>query len=151
MIILDATAIIGVLDENKADYEVIRQDKPIRSVKDAEGYYDVSKAAPTIVLETDRGLVAYIKSANSGKISFPKLRQVLGCTEIKLASPDSVRQKLGCDVGSVPIVGLSLPTVFDDSLLAFDYVYGGIGDVYLTLRIAPADVKRLNCVIATVK
>lgn len=54
------------------------------------------------------------------------------------------------EVGAVPLIGLSLPIVFDDSLLNFDYVYGGTGDVYTTLKINPFDVKRINNVIATV-
>lgn len=42
---------------------------------------------------------------------------------------------------------LTRDCIFDESLLAFNYVYGGTGDPLTTLKIAPGDVKRLNKVI----
>ena len=37
-----------------ADFELIRQGAPILSARDAEPYYDIAKAAPTLVLRSDR-------------------------------------------------------------------------------------------------
>ena len=140
--------ILLLLDANGADYQVIRHDKPIRSTKDAAEYFDITKAAPVFVLDTDIGLVSFIKSAGRGKIPFAELARLLNCARVALADPETVRRQTGHAVGSVPLVGLPLPTIFDNALLGFEYIYGGIGDTYHTLKIAPADVQRLNRVIA---
>lgn len=140
--------ILLLLDANGADYEVIRHDKPIRSTKDAAEYFDIAKAAPVFVLDTDIGLVAFIKSAVRGKIPFAGLARLLNCARVALADPETVGRQTGHAVGSVPLVGLSLPTIFDNALLQFEYIYGGTGDIHHTLKIAPADVQRLNRVIA---
>ena len=137
-----------LLDESGADYEVIRHDKPIRSTKDAAEYFDITKAAPVFVLDTDIGLVSFIKSAGRGKIPFAELQRLLNCARVELAEPGVVRRQAGYDIGSVPLVGLPLPAVFDNALLRFEYIYGGTGDMHHTLKIAPADVQRLNRVIA---
>lgn len=144
-------SIIRLLDENGADYQVIRHDKAICSTKDAVEYFDIAKAAPVFVLDTDVGLVSFIKSAERGKIPFAELKRLLNCTRVGLADSATVRRQSGCDIGSVPLVGLPLPAVFDNLLLRFEYIYGGTGDIYHTLKIAPADAQRLNRVIASLE
>jgi len=139
-----------ILKQNNADYELVHQDKPIRSATDASGYYDVSKSAPTILLETDKGLIAYIKSVNSENIDFSFLKQALNCKQLKMANPKVIKELLGYEIGSIPLVGLELTTIFDNTLLNFDYVYGGTGDLYTTLKIAPEDIKKINSIELTV-
>ena len=141
--------IIHFLIENGADFEVIQQDKPILSVQDAREYYDVEKIAPVFILQTDNQLIAFIKSINSGRIDFSQLKSLLNCKCVEMAKPDIIKQQVGYEVGVIPLVGLSLPAVFDNKLLDHDYIYGGIGDMFSTLKILPTDVIRLNNVIAT--
>ena len=49
---MDIKEIETYLKERNIQYEIIRQDKPILSALDAEGYYPVEKSAPTFVLQT---------------------------------------------------------------------------------------------------
>lgn len=42
----------SILEKANVEYELIKQDKPILSAMDAEGYYPVEKSAPTFVLDT---------------------------------------------------------------------------------------------------
>jgi Cys-tRNA(Pro)/Cys-tRNA(Cys) deacylase len=132
------------LTSRQADFELIRQDKEILSAEDAAGYYALNKSAPTLVLETEDGFWAYIKSVTSGRIPFKALRQMLSCKKVGMADPQKVREKTGAAVGSVPLVGHGLPVIFDAALLQFDYVYGGTGDPFVTLKIRPADLKRVS-------
>lgn len=67
-----------------------------------------------------------------------------------MAKPDVIKQITGFEVGAMPLVGLALPVIFDDSLLKHDYVYGGTGDIYYTLKIAPADIKKLNTIMLSI-
>lgn len=130
-----------------ADFELIRQGVPILSARDAEPYYDIAKAAPTLVLRSDRGLVACVVSANRGRLDLEALKSAFGFRKLKMADRKEVLKQTGYEVGTIPLVGLELDCVFDNALLAYDYVYGGTGDALVTLKIAPRDVKRLNRIL----
>lgn len=132
------------LKQAGADYALIEQAAPIRSASDAAPYYDITKAAPTFVLQSDRGLIACILSGNRGRLDFEDLKARFGFSRLKMADRKKVPAQTGYTVGSIPLIGLELDCIFDDSLLAFDYIYGGTGDELVTLKIRPADVKRLN-------
>jgi prolyl-tRNA editing enzyme YbaK/EbsC (Cys-tRNA(Pro) deacylase) len=136
------------LHENQIAYELIRHEKPILSVADAGEYFDVAKAAPVFVLDTDDGLIVYMMSASRKRIDFSAIKQALSSKKVTMARPEDVKKMTGYEVGAVPLVGLSLPCVFDKRLLDRDYVYGGSGDVHRTLKIAPESIVKLNHVIA---
>ncbi len=138
-----------ILREAGADFALIRQDVPILSAADAAPYYDVRKAAPTFILQTERGLIACTLSANRGRMDFEAMRRRFGFARLKMADRKKVLRETGYEVGTIPLVGHGLDCVFDDALLEYDYVYGGTGDALVTLKIAPGDVKALNRVVGT--
>ena len=146
---LTSEALNQYLQEQQADYALIHQDAPILSAQDAAPYYDVRSAAPTLVVQTDRGLMSLIYSAQRGRLDLDSIRTAAGLEKLKLADRKKVEKQTGYTVGSIPLVGLELPCIFDDRLLAFSYVYGGCGDPLTTLKISPKDVKRLNSVVFT--
>ena len=137
------------LRENNADFELLKQDKPILSAADAAAYYPVEKAAPTFVLQTEDGLIGCLVSVNSGRLDFETLKQKFGYTKLKMADKKKIESQTGYEVGAIPLIGLGLPCLFDNALLAYDYIYGGAGDELVTLKIAPQDVMRLNKIIGT--
>ena len=138
-----------LLRENNADFELLKQDKPILSAADAAGYYPVEKAAPTFVLQTENGLIGCIVSINNGRLDFAALKQKYGYTILKMADKKKIQSQTGYEVGAIPLVGLELPCLFDNTLLKYDYIYGGAGDELVTLKIAPQDVMKLNRIIGT--
>lgn len=135
------------LREAGASYELIRQDIPILSASDAAPYYDVTKAAPTFVLQCENGLISCISSANHGRLDLEAMKRKFGFAKLKMADRKKVQKQTGYTAGAIPLIGLGLDCIFDDSLLDFDYIYGGTGDELVTLKIRPSDVKRLNKVI----
>ena len=137
------------LRDNNADFELLKQDKPILSAADAAAYYPVEKAAPTFVLQTEDGLIGCLVSVNSGRLDFETLKQKFGYTKLKMADKKKIESQTGYEVGAIPLIGLGLPCLFDNALLAYDYIYGGAGDELVTLKIAPQDVMRLNKIIGT--
>ena len=137
------------LRENNADFELLKQDKPILSAADAAAYYPVEKAAPTFVLQTEDGLIGCLVSVNSGRLDFETLKQKFGYTKLKMADKKKIESQTGYEVGALPLIGLGLPCLFDNTLLEYDYIYGGTGDELVTLKIAPPDVLRLNRIIGT--
>lgn len=136
-----------LLQDNRCDFELIEHDTPIVSTQDAARYFDLSKAAPTFIMDTDQGLAALIVSYRPGKLDFSELKNSLGFSKFKMADRDMVLAAIGYKVGSVPLIGHQLPTLFDNSLLINDYVYGGAGDTMYTLKIAPHDLVRLSNVV----
>lgn len=137
------------LRENHADFELLRQDRPILSAADAAAYYPPEKAAPMLVLQTESGLIGCAVSAGRGRLDFEALKRKFHYEKLKMADRARVKRQTGYDVGAVPLIGLGLPCLFDLSLLNHDMLYGGSGDALVTLKIAPRDVMRLNPIIGT--
>lgn len=133
-----------ILDTAVCCYEIIQQDKPILSAKDAEGIYPVEKSAPTFVLQTEHGLIGCITSMQNGRIDFEKLKVQFNFEKLKMADRKRIEKETGYSVGSVPLVGLGLPIIIDKKLFCHDYVYGGTGDELLTLKIKPEDLMKVN-------
>lgn len=135
------------LSKTQANFQLIKQDKPIHTVQDAEGYYDVEKAAPTFILQTENGLLACIVSINRGRLDFEAMKKQFGYSKLKMADRGKIEKQTGYKAGAIPLIGHDLPCIFDDGLSKYDYIYGGTGDELVTLEIRPQDVKRLNNVI----
>ncbi len=132
------------LKQNHCDFEIIKHDEPIISTQDAAKYFDINKAAPTFILQSEAGLVALIISSQYGKIDFKKLKAELSFSKLKFADKDIVKEVTGYTVGSIPLIGHNLICAMDRTLLQYDYIYGGTGDEYHTLKIAPLDVFKLS-------
>ncbi|WP_054940348.1 aminoacyl-tRNA deacylase [Paenibacillus ihuae] len=134
--------------QNDCNFEIIAHQTPIRSTRDAEHYFDIKKAAPTLILQTNLGLTALIASTQRGRLDFGYLKEAFGYTKIKMADKKDVVERTRYSPGAIPLIGHGLPCIFDISLLALDYIYGGSGDELNTLKVAPVDVIRLNNVIS---
>ncbi|MBG0964972.1 aminoacyl-tRNA deacylase [Bacillus sp. SRB1LM] len=141
----------GILEKSKYTYEIIQHEKPILSKQDGTKYFgiEVGQSAPTLILKTDKGFFVLIVSGNRSKVNFKKLAAILGCSKVKLASPEEVQKVKGFHVGSVCMVGLELPCVIDKRLFHYDYIYGGTGQSTFTLKIEPQALNELNQVFAT--
>lgn len=144
---MDIKEIETYLKERNIQYEIIRQDKPILSALDAEGYYPVEKSAPTFVLQTENGLIGCITSIQNGRLDFEKMKLQFGYSKLKMADRKKIQSQTGYSVGSIHLVGLGLPCLFDKKLLEHDFVYGGTGNELLTLKIAPTELLKANEII----
>ena len=144
---MDIKEIETYLKAKNIQYEIIRQDKPILSALDAEGYYPVEKSAPTFVLQTENGLIGCITSIQNGRLDFEKMKLQFGYSKLKMADRKKIQIQPGYSVGSIPLVGLGLPCLFDKKLLEHDFVYGGTGNELLTLKIAPTELLKANEII----
>lgn len=135
------------LSDNHCDFEIIEHEKPIIATQDAEKYFDISKCAPTFVIQTENGLVALIVSSQRGRLDLKEIKESLGFSKFKFADKDKILNTTGYTVGSIPFIGHNLPCILDRRLLNFDYIYGGSGDELHTLKIRSGDVERLSNVI----
>ncbi|HBN81373.1 MAG TPA: hypothetical protein DD433_08360 [Ruminococcaceae bacterium] len=135
------------LKNSGAHFEIIKHDAPIISTRDAKQYFDLTFAAPALIVQSDNGLMLLIVSAKRGKLDFEEIGTKLGLSKLKLADKKKAESATGYKIGAIPLIGLKLPCIFDDLLLNFEFIYGGSGDELHTLKIDPKDVKRLNNIV----
>ncbi len=141
---LSLTELSDLLSKESADFEIISHDTPILKTEDAAMYFDISKAAPVFIIQTENGLYALIVSSAYRRINLKELGQKLNFSKFKFAGKNVILETTGYETGSIPLVGHNLPTIFDKSLLKFDFVYGGTGDKLHTLKINPYNIVDLN-------
>lgn len=132
------------LTQQKADFSILAHPKPILSLSDAAEYFDPKKSVPAFLLDNGEGLIAFFSSSGRGRLELAAIAEKLRFPKLKMADRKKIFQVTGYEAGAIPLVGLSLPCIFDGRLLPFDYIYGGSGDPLHTLKICPRDVKRLN-------
>jgi Cys-tRNA(Pro) deacylase len=109
----------------------------------------------TIVFEGKKGsgTVAVAIVTGDARVDRAKVAAVLALPTLKLASPETVSTIIGYEVGGVPPVAHAsvVPVVVDPRVLTHEKVYGGGGDDFHMLEIAPQDIVRLtHAVVADV-
>jgi len=135
-----------MLDKSGREYELIYHERPLRSAEEGAEYFHIpiGQTAPTLVLESSRGLMALVISGGKGKTNLQKIASVLDLDEVRLASPGKVLKETGFQVGSIPLVGLDLPFILDSKIFEFPFIYGGAGVNGWTLKIVPKALEELN-------
>ena len=106
---MDIKEIETYLKEKNIQYEIIRQDKPILSALDAEGYYPVEKSAPTFVLQTENGLIGCITSIQNGRLDFEKMKLQFGYSKLKMADRKRFKAKPDIALVQFPLSGWDFP------------------------------------------
>ena len=135
------------LDKLNADYEIIFHEKPIKSKKDAAFFFDINETAPTLIIKTEKGFFALIFSGIRDQVDLNKVKNLIKCSDICMAKKTELVEKLKIIPGQVPLIGHFLPCIFDNKLLKHNYVYGGTGDLFYTLKIKPENLIKANNVV----
>jgi|GEM_PF-733371 len=128
-----------ILKNANVNYEILTHDETIISAEDGvkSGIGNLAEMAPTMILETEKGFIAAIISGRT-RLSYKKIKKMLGLKNISLAKPDEVLQVTVAEVGTVSLVNLELPTIIDSLIMDATFVYGGCGVPRRTLRIDPS-------------
>ncbi len=141
--------LIASLQETGVQFEIINHKKQIRTAQEGADYFgiEIGQTAPILVLKSEKGYFAVIVSGSRGRVNLEEVSRILGCKQLKMATPKEVQKITGYTIGSVPLVGLSLPCIVDRGLFRFPFIYGGTGESTSTLKITPSALKKLNQVI----
>ena len=133
------------LERSQAAYEFIFHEKQVYSVAEGVAYFGIEagQAAPTLILKTDKGYYSLVFSGSRPPIDFKSIETILGVSRVKLANRNKVQDITGFAPGDTPMVGLSLPAIFDKKLLQYPFVYGGSGRPNRTLKISPVTLLKL--------
>lgn len=139
----------SVLKNSGYAYELITHEKAIHTAQEGADYFaiEIGQTAPTLILKTDKGFLAVTFSGDREQVDFNEVANLAGCKQAQLATRKEVKQITGCEVGSVPMVGLKIPVVLDKQLFRYPVVYGGSGQETCTLKLAPAALQQLNNVV----
>ena len=78
------------------------------------------------------------------KLSFKKIKKLLGVKDLRFADREKVKELTKCDIGYVSLLNESFQPIFDDSILERQFVYGGTGSPEHDLKIQPNDLVRLT-------
>lgn len=137
--------LIALLNGAGADYEVFEHAETVTSADEGveSGFGELSLMAPTLILSTEKGLVAAVISGAT-RLSYKKIKEALGLKNVSLARPEAVLHATGAQVGTVSLVNEGMPTIVDERLLGAGAVYGGCGVPRHTLRISVKDLVALT-------
>jgi len=131
------------LDEAGVTYEIFSHAEQIDTAEaGVENHLGgLSEMAPTLILETEKGLLAAVISGDT-RLSYKKIKKELGLKNVSLARPERVYAATGAEVGTVSLVNPGLVTIIDTRLA--EVVYGGCGLPRHTLKINRADLIRVT-------
>lgn len=144
---MDIKRLIELLQNQNIDFEIIEHDKPIITLADAAKYFPIEKSVPTLIAQTDRGLIALFVSSSYGRVDFAGIKERFGFQKIKMADRKQIEIQTGYEAGEIPLVGLTIPCIMDKKLFQYDFVYGGTGNSMFTLKISPNSIANLNDII----
>ncbi len=133
------------LDRSGVAYQILAHETTVVSALMGveRGFGSLDEMAPTLILKSDKGLLAAIVSGRS-RLSYRKIKKELGLKDVSFASAEMVRQATGAEVGTVSLVNEGLPTIVDSRLAALPAVYGGCGVPRHTLEIGAQDLIRVT-------
>ncbi|MFD0713313.1 aminoacyl-tRNA deacylase [Paenibacillus sp. GCM10027626] len=138
-----------ILLEKDIPFEIIHHEKPIRTAQEGADYFgiELGQTAPTLIVKADEGYFAIIISGQRKRVNLEETAEILGCSQLTMASPKEVRQVTGYAIGSVALA-VSLPCIVDRALYSYPFIYGGTGEAASTLKISPDALEKLNQVVA---
>lgn len=134
-------------------FELFRHEIHIRTAKEGAAYFriEIGQTAPTLILHTDLGFYALVVSGDRGKVDFERIKEIVNCQTVRLATKDEVKQVTGFDVGAVSMLGLPIPYLIDKRLFNYAEIYGGTGEPDSTLKVTPEALIRLGQVAGTLE
>jgi Cys-tRNA(Pro) deacylase len=145
-----ANTLPGYLDAMHVDATLIRCDHETPTVERAAAALGVAASAivKSIVFEHkhDSSRVCLAIVGGAARVSRAKVAEALGLSQLRLAAPSTILRATGYRAGGVPPVGhrTRIPVVIDRRVLEQAVVYGGGGDEWHMVRIAPREIQRLT-------
>lgn len=134
-----------ILQSHNVDYDILPSDITLITASKGAEHYGISldETTPTLILKTKEGYIAAIICGNT-RISFKKLKQVLGVKDISMADAQTILTITGAQIGEVGLINPTLTTIIDSAVVKNKNCYGGCGVAKATLRIHTADLIRIT-------
>ncbi|PIY59914.1 aspartate--tRNA ligase [Candidatus Woesearchaeota archaeon CG_4_10_14_0_8_um_filter_47_5] len=144
--------ICEILDKSAVSYKKIEH-KPVYTSKEAAQVRNtkLKQGAKALLLKlynidnTDNKYLFFVTSA-AYEIDTSKVKTLFKATEVRLATPDEVKEKTGCDIGSVPPFGnlFGLTVYVDVTLLENKEIAFNAGSHTQSIIMQTADFMKLT-------
>jgi len=121
--------IILFLDKSEAEYRLIEHDLAHSSQEESEiTGKKLSQCAKALVLFGDRQPLMVVLSAEN-KIDFKKFKQKMKIKDLRMATPEQVKEITGAEIGTVSPLGnlFNLPLYVDEQLAKEEEIVFGTG------------------------
>ena len=139
--------IIGMLNENKINYEVFEHEPVYTNPTMAEALnVSESETVKSLVLMTKEKKMVVLVLPGNKKVDWKKAAAGIGTKKVSFAKPEEVLDKVGCEVGCVPPFGqlTPLPIFMDPDLAKKDFVYFNPGMHDKSFKIKAWDLKKVS-------
>lgn len=141
--IVELKLIKGLLDENHVPYRVSEHEPVYTSEQAAEVRgVELRTGVKALVLRTKEEGFAMGLVAGDRTIDLKRLAKIVGTKKLRLASPEEVLKRTGCEIGSVHPFGSlhGLPTYLDTSILENDTVNFNAGLHTVSIEMKASDL-----------
>ncbi len=142
-------AITRLLDENNIEYK-IHEHEPVYRAEDAAKVrgFDLKSGVKSLVFRVEReGFNDFILVLVPGdrRVDSKKLAEIVKAKNVKLASPEEVVEKTGCEIGSCHPFGnlTGMKTYMDDRILENKIVAFNAGLHTMSITLDPKDIVKV--------
>lgn len=136
----------NLLDQANVEYKELEHD-PVYTSKDAAEIRDedVSNGAKALVLIGDKSPVLTVVPGDK-KVDFKKVKSYLEIDDLRMATPEEVKEITTLEIGAIPPVGkaLGLSSYFDNSFLLKDKVAFNAGDHCTSIIMSAEDLIKVE-------
>jgi len=137
-------AILRVLDGAHIQYERLEHE-PVYTSEQAAAVRGLSlqQGAKSLLFKTKHGFVLVVVPGDK-RVDSKKLKKHLGVSDVRFASPDEVKEQMGCEIGSCYPLGTvaGLRTIVDKSLGANEVISFNPGSHTVSIKMSYADYQR---------
>jgi len=139
--------IIKKLEEKGIEFNLLElKDKAMtveEVIKFAKEKVNPNEVCKTLILKDQENNSYAVFLLGNDRVSFSKVRKRFNCSELRMASPDEIRQETGLEIGAVCPLFLDLQMFVDRRVFNRKKVNFGSGDHLFGIEIDPKDI--LKC------
>ncbi len=140
--------LLAFLAEHGVDHEIVAPGVPMPTVPAAAAAIGVGVAQilKTLLFEDRAGGFVVAIACGIGRVDRARLAAVTGSEKLRVADAADILHVTGYPAGGVAPLALPqhLPVIVDAAVMKLPVAWGGAGREELLLRVAPADIVRLN-------
>ena len=147
----DASApphLLEYLERHELDHEIVAPGVPMPTVPDAAAAIgvEVEQILKTLLFDDRNGGFVVAIACGTGRVDRTRLAAASGSAKLRVADAHDVLRVTGYPAGGVAPLALPshLPVIVDTAVVELPVAWGGAGREDLLLRVAPADIVRLN-------
>lgn len=140
--------LLAFLAEHRVDHDIVAPGVPMPTVPAAAAAIGVGveQILKTLLFDDRNGGFVVAIACGTGRVDRDRLAAASGAGKLRVADAPDVLRVTGYPAGGVAPLALpdGLPVIVDAAVVELRDAWGGAGREELLMRVAPADVVRLN-------